>query len=222
MTALSRNNKYRRYINHVFVLLFTVSAFTGCDESSESSSNTWNEDAKVLTYWSAPNPQEFELAKIIVKEWNDNHDDVKIKLQALPAGQSSEEVLLSAMVAGTTPDICSNIWPGITNDFIRANALIALDSFEDFNEVISERVPADVIQSAVAADGSIYQIPWKTNPIMVQYNVKMFKEADVDSFPRTYSAFIEAAAKITKDRDGDGNIDQWMGYRDIRPIWWQR
>jgi multiple sugar transport system substrate-binding protein len=50
----------------------------------------------------------------------------------------------------------------------------------------------------------------------------MFKAAGVDSFPKTYSEFVAAAEKITKDNDGDGTTDQWMGYRDIRPIWWQR
>lgn len=177
---------------------------------------------KTITYWSSPNPQEYELAKQLVKEWNAQQDEVYVKLQALPAGQSSEEVLLSAMVAGTTPDVCSNIWPGITNDFIRANGLYALDSFDDYQEVMSERVPEDILESVKAADGHTYQVPWKTNPVMAQYNTKMFKEAGINEFPGTYSEFIEAASKITKDVNGDGRIDQWMGYRDIRPIWWQR
>lgn len=180
------------------------------------------EEIKTLTYWSAPNPQEFALAKELVTQWNAEHPDIQIKLQALPAGQSSEEVLLSAMVAGTTPDICSNIWPGVTNDFIRAKGLYPLSAFDDYLEVLGERIPEDILESARAADGNIYQVPWKTNPIMVQYNKKMFEEAGYTTFPRTYSEFIDAAAKLTIDTDGDGRIDQWMGYRDIRPIWWQR
>lgn len=203
-------------------LIVSLCLLLGCTNGEKHSIGTSDRNAKILTYWSAPNPQEFELAKIIVGEWNSTHEDIKVKLRALPAGQSSEEVLLSAMVARTTPDVCSNIWPGIINDFIRANGVVRLDLFDDFYEVISERVPEDMIKSVTNSDGGIYQIPWKTNPVMVQYNVKMFKEAGVNSFPKTYSEFIEAAKKITKDVDGDGKTDQWMGYRDIRPIWWQR
>lgn len=184
--------------------------------------NEREEGNKTITYWSSPNPQEFALAKQLVDEWNELGHEVKVKLQALPAGQSSEEVLLSAMVAGTTPDICSNIWPGITNDFIRAKGLLALDLFDDYDLVMGERVPEDILESVKAKDGHTYQIPWKTNPIMVQYNTKMFRDAGVTEFPKTYSGFLDAASKITKDNDGDGRIDQWMGYRDIRPIWWQR
>ncbi len=198
-------------------LVFSVS----CNNSNEGAIDSESGD-KTITYWSSPNPQEFALAKELVDEWNAKGHEVQVKLQALPAGQSSEEVLLSAMVAGTTPDICSNIWPGITNDFIRAKGLLALDSFVDYDQVMGERVPEDILESVKAKDGHTYQVPWKTNPIMVQYNTKMFRDAGVIEFPRTYTEFLNAASKITKDIDGDGRIDQWMGFRDIRPIWWQR
>lgn len=201
------------------VILFFVSG--ACDRNVDGQRIS-EEGVNYITYWSSPNPQEYELAQEMVEEWNNIHPETQVKLQALPAGQSSEEVLLSAMVAGTTPDVCSNIWPGITNDFIRANGLISLDTFDDFEEIMRNRVPDDILESVTAADGHIYQIPWKTNPIMVQYNVKMFRDAGISNFPETYSEFIAAAAKITKDKNGDGLLDQWMGYRDIRPIWWQR
>lgn len=221
INSRNRTNLFQSFTKLRWVLgVFIVLSF-GCNSNNEGTgeSETGN---KTITYWSSPNPQEFALAKQLVDEWNTQKHDVKVKLQALPAGQSSEEVLLSAMVAGTTPDICSNIWPGITNDFIRAKGLIALDSFDDYEQVMGERVPEDILESVKAKDGHTYQVPWKTNPIMVQYNTKMFRDAGVNEFPRTYSEFLEAASKITKDTDGDGRIDQWMGFRDIRPIWWQR
>ncbi|MDX1740209.1 MAG: sugar ABC transporter substrate-binding protein, partial [Rhodothermales bacterium] len=76
-----------------------------------------------LTYWSAQNPQEQRLAEDLVDSWNAENPGVQVLVQPLPAGQSSEEVLLAAIVAGTTPDICSNIWPGIMRDFIRAGGV---------------------------------------------------------------------------------------------------
>lgn len=201
--------------------LVWVILIAGCGNSTNPSGGP-DEDVKTLTYWSAPNPQEYAMAQELVAEWNRENPHIQVKLQALPAGQSSEEVLLSAMVAGTTPDICSNIWPGVTNDFIRAKGLYPLDIFADFEEVMTARLPQDVLESVRSSDGHVYQVPWKTNPIMVQYNIKMFEQAGIHEFPGTYSEFLEAAAKITKDTNGDGRIDQWMGFRDIRPIWWQR
>ncbi len=175
-----------------------------------------------LTYWSAPNPQERALAEELVARWNAVHPEVQVTVQALPAGQSSEEVLLAAIVAGTTPDLCSNIWPGILSDFVRSGGVLPLDAFPDFDSLMQARVPADLLESFRAADGHFYQIPWKTNPIMMLYNLGIFRDAGVAGPPRTYSEYLEAGEKITADVDGDGQRDRWMGYRDIRPIWWQR
>lgn len=175
-----------------------------------------------LTYWSSQNPGERRLAVELVDAWNEANPDVQVTVQPLPAGQSSEEVLLAAVVAGTTPDICSNIWPGIVSDFVRAKGVLALDSFPDFDSVMTSRVPADFVERVRAGDGHVYQIPWKSNPVMMQYNVRMFREAGFESPPRTYSEYLVAAEKISKDTDGDGQFDQWIGYRDIQPIWHQR
>lgn len=179
-------------------------------------------DVVRLTYWSAPNPQEQRLARRLVDDWNDRHPDVQVTMQPLPAGQSSEEVLLAAIVAGTTPDLCSNIWPGILQDFIRADGVLPLDTLPGFADVVGTRVPTDLLETFRADDGHVYQIPWKTNPIMMLYNKTLFQEAGIEAPPRTYSEYVAAGARLTRDLDGDGQTDRWIGYRDIRPIWWQR
>ena len=175
-----------------------------------------------LTYWPAQNEFERMLAAELAAEWNAAHPGIQVTVQPIPAGQSSEEVLLAAIVGGTTPDICSNVWPGIVNDFVRAGGLLALDAMPGFDSLVASRVPADLLDEFRSEDGRIYQMPWKTNPIMMQYNKRIFREAGYDTPPRTYSEYLDAAEKITADLDGDGQVDRWIGYRDIRPIWWQR
>lgn len=180
------------------------------------------DDFVYLTYWCSPNQQEIELAEEIVKVWNDKHRNVKIHLQPIPASQSSEEVLLAAIAGGTTPDVCSNMWPGAMDDFIKAGGLVRLDTFPDFYDVMLSRVPVDLLETFRADDGHFYQVPWKCNPVMMVYNVRLFREAGIEKPPSTYSEFLVAAEKISQDIDGDGRPDRWMGYRDIKPIWWQR
>ena len=176
----------------------------------------------LLTYWCSSNPHEIELAKILVEAWNKEYHSVKVKLQPIPASQSSEEVLLAAIAGGTTPDLCSNMWPGAMDEFINAGGLVRLDQFDDFFEYNLARVPEELMGTFAASDGHYYQLPWKTNPIMIMYNKKMFRKAGVDSLPKTYAELLVAGKKLTLDIDGDGQIDQWMGYRNIKPIWWQR
>lgn len=200
------------------LLLFVLFA-AGCGASDHSGAE--GENIR-LTYWPAQNEQERRLANELANEWNAQHPGIQITVQPIPAGQSSEEVLLAAIVAGTTPDLCSNIWPGIINDFVRAGGVLPLDRFAGFDSLMQSRVPAAVVEQFRSEDGHFYQLPWKTNPTMMLYNRRMLREVGVEGPPRTYSEYLDIADRVTADLDGDGQIDRWMGYRDIRPIWWQR
>lgn len=204
-----------------YIVLLVILLLNGCPDrpAQEGASRV---PGVQLTYWCAPNPDEINLASELVGEWNRIHPQLQVKLQPIPASVSSEEVLLAAIAGKTTPDICSNMWPGAMDEFITAGGLIALDQFPDFRNYLTTRVPAELLESFRAPDGHFYQIPWKTNPIMMMYNCRMLRAAGVTKVPRTYSEYLAAARLVTRDTDGDGRIDQWMGFRDIRPIWWQR
>lgn len=204
------------------LLLTALVAFvTGCSRDGESQLVPFS-GSITLTYWPAPNPQEIQLADTLVRLWNRLHPSVQVRMQPIPVSQSTEEVLLAAIAAGTTPDVCSNIWPGALRDYTAAGGLMALDQFSDFDSVVTTRVPPEVMKFFRSGQGRVYQIPWKTNPVMMFCNVGLFREAGVPSLPRTYAEYLEAGKKIVRDRNGDGQTDVWLGERDIRPIWWQR
>jgi multiple sugar transport system substrate-binding protein len=143
-------------------------------------------------------------------------------MQPIPVSQSTEEVLLAAIAGKTTPDVCSNIWPGALHEYTQSGGLIPLDTFPDFNQIALARIPPELLKTFRSEDGHYYQFPWKTNPVMMFYNLRMLHEAGIDSVPRTYSEYFAAAKKISRDTTGDGQVDVWMGERDVRPIWWQR
>ena len=175
-----------------------------------------------LVYWTSQNPQERAVADTLVARWNRTHPDVQVTVQPIPAGQSSEEVILASIVAGTTPDLCSNIWPGVLHDLVRAGGVVPLDGMPGWDSLMAARVPPDLAERFRSPDGRFHQLPWKTNPILMMVNPEMLRAAGVEAIPRTYSEYLAAAARVTQDADGDGRTDRWMGTRDIRPIWWQR
>jgi multiple sugar transport system substrate-binding protein len=175
-----------------------------------------------LTYWPAPNQEEMQLADSIVHEWNKLHPQIHIRMQPIPVSQSTEEVLLAAIAGKTTPDVCSNINPGALHDYTKSGGLIALDKFSDFDSAAVSRTPRELLQTFCSDDGHYYQFPWKTNPVMMFYNMGMLEQVGVTKIPRTYSEYFAAAQKVARDINGDGQNDFWMGEHDIRPIWWQR
>ncbi|MDZ7373773.1 MAG: extracellular solute-binding protein [candidate division KSB1 bacterium] len=208
----------RRLVHATSVLVAGVAIFAAaCSERGGSRAGRGR-----LVYWPAANPQEVELARKLVDEWNRLHPDIPVEMQPVPESQSTEEVLLTAIAGRTTPDVCSNIWPGAVAQFVRARGLLPLHSFPDFDSLVQARLPEGLIEEYRQADGGVYEIPWKINPVMLEYNVAMFRQAGYDRPPATYGEFLEAGRRITRDLDGDGLPDQWLMLVDYRVKWWLR
>ena len=175
-----------------------------------------------LTYWPAPNPQEIQLADTLVRIWNTLHPEIHVDMQPIPVSISTEEVLLAAIAGKTTPDVCSNIWPGALHDYTQAGGLVRLDAFPDFDSVMAARTPRELLEQFRAGDGHFYEVPWKTNPVMMIYNRRLLREAGVDTVPATYGAYLAAGALVAAHAYPQGAGSVWMGERDVRPLWWQK
>jgi multiple sugar transport system substrate-binding protein len=196
------------------IVAMVVLTVAGCGK--RDSAGGAEGETKGLTYWPAPNAQEVALADSLVKVWNRLHPDVPVRMQPIPVSQSTEEVLLAAIAGKTAPDVCSNINPMALRDFAQAGGLVPLDSFEDFDAVARARTPAPLLETFRLDREHYYQIPWKTNPVMMFYNRRMFDAAGIAAIPRTYSEYLAAGEKMLR------STGRWIGERDIRPIWWQR
>jgi multiple sugar transport system substrate-binding protein len=200
---------------------FSLSLLIGCASLRTTKGNDAGGPVS-LTYWSATNAQETEFATQVAAEWNREHPEIRIRVEPVPAGQSSEEVILAAIASRTTPDIYASVFPGALADLQDAQSVVQLDACTDFFEVMRERMPVEVLEQYRSTDQHYYQVAWKSNPVMVQYNTRMLREVGVERLPVTYSEFLDAAARVTKDADGDGQIDQWMATIDYYPIWYKR
>ncbi len=175
-----------------------------------------------LSYWSSSNNSEIEFSKTLTDRWNLLHPNGKIHYQPVPEGQSSEEIILAAVVGKTTSDIYSNMWQGSVEFYAKANILVPLDTLAGFYEFIYSRCDTATIREITSDDGHIYQIPWKINPIMTLYNHAVQNDLGIGEAPLSYSKYFEAAEKIKKDNSGDGYVDQWLGITSTRTVWYQR
>jgi multiple sugar transport system substrate-binding protein len=175
-----------------------------------------------LLFWCSNNPQEIQFATAQTKSWNTIHTSETVHQQPIPEGQSSEEVILAAVVGKTTPDIYANMWQGNVEMFARAGVLIPLDTLQGFVPFIRERCDSAVIKEITSVDGHIYQVPWKVNPIMCIYNKNLFLQNDITELPETYSAYLIAAEKFKQNSKMRGLTKNWFGYTEVKPIWYQR
>jgi multiple sugar transport system substrate-binding protein len=143
-----------------------------------------------------------------VKKWNEAHPKEKVTGQEIPAGESSEAVIQAAITAGNAPCLVWNVAPAAIPQFQRAGGLVPLDSFDGGVGYARDRV-GDRVDQYVSDDGKLYQLPWKSNPVMIIYNKELFEEAGLDpENPElaTYDEFLRTAKTIESELD-------------IAPIW---
>ncbi|MCM3658182.1 sugar ABC transporter substrate-binding protein [Agromyces mediolanus] len=172
-------------------------ALTAC---SSGDTGAASEEARgPITIWYSNNAQEVQWGQATVDAWNAEHPDEQVKGQEIPAGKSGVEVIGAAIVAGTTPCLVFNNLPAATGQFQKQGGLVDLSSFPDGDSYIEARSGAASADQYRSADGDFYQLPWKSNPVMIFYNKDLFAKAGLDpENPNlsTYDEFLDSARAI--------------------------
>ncbi|MFI2363094.1 extracellular solute-binding protein [Promicromonospora sp. NPDC019610] len=174
----------------------------GGDGGGESPSGTGP-----ITVWLSNNEQEVGWGKDVVDAWNAEHPDEQVTAQEIPAGSSSEEAITAAITAGTAPCLVYNISSAAVPGWVRQGGLVNLSQFEDGASYIEDRV-GEGAQTYLTDDG-YYQLPWKSNPVMVMYNKKVFEKAGLDPENpdmATYDDFLAGSRKIVESGAADSAI----------------
>lgn len=181
-----------------------------------------NEGNRPMVFWCSNNAGEIAFAKEFTERWQRTRTDKPLRFQPIPEGQSSEEIILASVVGKTTPDIYANMWQGSVEMYAKAHVLIPLDTLKGFMDFIRSRCDSSVIREITSADGHIYQVPWKVNPIMTLSNRHALNSLRGIRPPFSYTSFLEAGRQFKQDNNGDGYTDRWLGYTEVKAIWYQR
>ncbi|MET1007445.1 MAG: sugar ABC transporter substrate-binding protein [Propionibacteriaceae bacterium] len=155
-----------------------------------------------ITIWYSNNEQEVAWGKAMVAKWNAANPDQTVTGQEIPAGTSSEEVIGAAITAGTAPCLVLNTAPSAVGQFPRQGGLVNLNTFPDGQSYVESR-SGDVAQQYKSADGGYYQLPWKSNPVMIFYNKDIFKKAGLDpANPKlsTYADFLATSKTLVSSK----------------------
>lgn len=175
-----------------------------------------------LVFWCSNNGPEIAFAKEFTERWQRTRPDRPLRYQPIPEGQSSEEIILASVVGKTTPDIYANMWQGSVEMYAKAGVLVPLDTIPGFLEFMRNRCDSAVLREITSSDGHIYQVPWKVNPIMTLCNTGILPPGSSAGPPYTYGRYLRAGAQVQRDGDGDGYVDRWLGYTEVKALWYQR
>lgn len=154
----------------------------------------------VLQFWNGFSGPDGDTMIQMVRRFNEEHDDIEVKMQIIPWGTYYDKVTLG-LAYGGAPDVFVlhvNRFPEYANHGVLGE-LAGLEA--------DRYVPA--AWEACQWQGRTLAMPLDIHPLGLYYNRRLFREAGIAAPPTTYAEFLESAKKLTKDRDGDGKIDQW-------------
>lgn len=169
-----------------------------------------------IEFWTAPNPFQEAFWSEVVKEWNSTHPDQQIKWQVIPAGHSSEEVILTALATGTGPDLSTNIFTGFAAQLIENDYLVPFNQFDGFEELLKARAMENIVKKGWGHHGNYYVLPLYTNPMAYWWNKDILDELGVD-VPRTYGDVLKLGAQYN-----DPSKNKYTLLVRYEPAWWDR
>jgi multiple sugar transport system substrate-binding protein len=193
-----RARRSRLTVPAAAALTIALGATAACGSGGGGSTSDAASSKGPIKIWMSNNPEEIAWAKAMVKSWNAKNPSQKVTAQEIPAGKTSEEVIGAAITAGNAPCLVFNTSPAAVPQFQKQGGLVALDSFPGAVKYIESRTGATANQYK-SSDGKFYQLPWKSNPVMIFYNKDLLKKAGINpNNPplSTYADFISTSKKI--------------------------
>ncbi|ASJ01465.1 ABC transporter substrate-binding protein [Thermococcus gorgonarius] len=204
----------------VSVLILGVAA-SGCISGEKTSTGTTGQSDSTATgkvveleFWHGIEaPENQKVLEELVRKFEAEHPNIKIKLVNYGAQDKAVPKIMAAAQAGTPPDL---VWlnPAQTGFFAEAGVLAPVEDFIKNDPSFNKEDIYEGLWELGTYKGKIYTAPFDTNNLAIYYNKELFREAGLD--PEAYMGkalswdeFRELAKKLTKDKDGDGEIDQY-------------
>ena len=188
----------KRTLGGSLAALAVLALTTGCGGGGGTDASAAATATGPIKVWLSNNGEEVTWGTAMVKAWNSAHPDQEVTAQQIPAGSSSEETIGAAITAGNAPCLVFNTSPAAVPQFVKQGGLVALDGFEGAVDYVAQR-SGDVAQQYVSSDGKHYQLPWKSNPVMIFYNKDLFAQAGLDpESPKlsTYDDFLATSQQL--------------------------
>lgn len=133
---------------------------------------------------------------------------IKINFEAFSNSSVMHEKLIPALVSGEGPDVF-HVTPAWMSELVSMDAAYQLDdAMANWTSFAAGDVGNGILELCKANQGHYYCAPWNIVVLYIYCRTDMFKAAGVD-YPTTMENFYEACRSLTKDTDGDGQIDQY-------------
>lgn len=172
-------------------------------------------------------PAELAAYQALVDAFRAAHPEVHVELRHVASQGDYQKQLVTAFSAKAEPDV-------MLLNHRRMAQFAAQGGLEPLGGYLAESRVLDAAGfypqalEAFTWEGETWCIPQNVSSLVVYYNRALFDEAGVAYPSGTWSweQFVETARALTRDKDGDGQIDQYgvgmdLGLMRLAPFIWQ-
>lgn len=172
----------KKFFLIILIILACVFSFWSINKKNKINEN--NE----VTFWTLQMNDFAPYINGIIKEFEIQNPDIKIKWIDVPFSEGEKRTLASVL-SDTPPDLI-NLNPDFSALLAQRGALYEIDTkyTNDFNQEILE---------TLKYNGKLYSIPWYATSAVTIYNKDLVKKANI-SLPSTYDELGKTAPQIRK------------------------
>lgn len=194
------------------MLIFSMLLLGACSSGSSGEAD----GKKEITFMFRGGTDEKTAYTEAIKKFEESHEGVSVKIINTDADQYATK-LSAAVSGGNVPDVFyldsgsianyvdNGIIADITDEVEAAN--FDLDSIWKFGVDIYR------YDGETPGKGALYGLPKDVGPFALGYNKNIFEEAGIPLPDKdkayTWEEFLEISQQLTKDTNGDGEVDQW-------------
>lgn len=163
--------------------------------------------------WDAPNDNFIKVMGDAIAKFEKEHPGVRIEYESGILKEDYSEWLTGNFLKGKEPDVFM-IGKDDFNALSSKGALMSLDSIIERDNDFSKESYYDSMLESGQYEQMQYALPYESVPLLMCVNKTLLEKAGV-AIPKndwTWGDFHEICRKVTRDKDGNGELDQYGVY----------
>lgn len=172
----------------------------------------------VIRLWIAPNAAEESFWKIAVARWNVLGRGLPVTFTTIPTAGNSEDTVLSALVAGTEPDLSTNIFSGFAVQLATLGQVEDLAAMPGYAELVARRDMA-AIMTGWTQGGRVAAMPIYSSPTLLWWRADLLEANGLSAPPTTYDQVYAFADRYGAARGASRYAMQVVAGRGWQDRW---
>lgn len=179
-----------------------------------------SEEKKVLkigifagSYWDVPYGDCYKIIDTAIKNFESSHPGIKVEYINGILKDDYSEWISGEILRGTAPDVFM-VLPEDFNVLASIGSLKSLDNMIAKDKEFDTKKYYNVSYNFGEYEGQQFALPYESVPTLMFVNKTLLEKENIDIPFNNWSwdEFYEICKKVTKDTDGDGQVDQFGCY----------